>query len=365
MFTAKKLLIVFAFSLFFISFFTTPKASAEEDPFPVPGGLRDAVDFWKKIFAFYSEHEIVFHDPEDHRKIYSVISVPENRQNLNILIAAERARVIRQYDLHRKPERVRSQRGAREQLQISHERSKRYMAGMRRVFRDEKLPMDLAYLPHVESAFDNSARSSAGALGIWQLMPIAIVRFNQGDMRLDPYASTRAAAKILRENYLGFGENWPLALTAYNYGPTAVAQARDAVGSNDLVKIIRDYDSPRFSYEPKNFYAEFLAIRELLNNKEAPFLNRRPSQPFRFREVKIKKAVPVQSLLKTAAVHERQFFDWNNSLDKRAEEVPAGFSVKLPSERIDRFVAVHRELVDTPPVSQLASARPPRKRIPS
>lgn len=362
MITAKKFCI--AISLVFC-FFPFSLVHAEENPFPVPAGLRDAVDFWKKIFTVYSEHEIVFHDPVDHRKIYSVISVPENKQNVNAMIAAERARIIRQYDLHRKADRVRSQRGAREQFQISHERSNRYMAGMRRVFREEKLPVDLAYLPHVESAFDNSARSHAGALGLWQLMPIAIVRFNQGDIRLDPYASTRAAAKILRENYHGFGNNWPLALTAYNYGPTAVAQARDAVGSDDLVTIIRDYNNPRFGYEPKNFYAEFLAIRELLNNKEAPFLAKRPLQPFRMREVKIKRSVPVQSLLKTAAVHETQFFDWNNSLDKRADDVPAGYSVKLPTERVDRFVAMHRELVDTPPVSHLASARPPRKRLPS
>ncbi|MBM4264718.1 MAG: lytic transglycosylase domain-containing protein [Deltaproteobacteria bacterium] len=363
MFIAKKFFLVLLVPCLFTMSSVTGKLHAEENPFPVPNGLRDAVDFWKKIFTLYSEHEIVFHNPEDHKKIYSVISVPENKQNLNALINAERARIINQYGLHGKTDQVRSQRGAREQFQISHERSQRYLTGMRRVFREEKLPVDLAYLPHVESAFDNSARSHAGALGIWQLMPIAIVRFNQGDMRLDPYASTRAAAKILRENYLGFGKNWPLALTAYNFGPTAVAQARDAVGSSDLVTIIREYNHSRFGYEPKNFYAEFLAIREMLNNKEAPFLTRRPFQPFRFREVKIKKAVPVQSLLKTAAVHERQFFDWNKSLDRRAEEVPAGYALNLPRERMERFISVHRQLVDTPPVSQLASARPPRKRL--
>lgn len=363
MHAARKLLFGLSLSLIF-SISSRPAAVyAADNPFVVPEGLRNAVDFWKKIFTQYSEHEIVFHDPEDHRKIYSVISVPENRQNLNALIATERARVIRQYELYGKVDRVRSQRGAREQFQISYERSQRYIAGMRRVFRDERLPVDLAYLPHVESAFDNGARSHAGAVGIWQLMPVAIARFNQGDIRLDPYASTRAAAKILRENYQGFG-NWPLALTAYNYGPTAVAQARDAVGSDDLVKIIREYSNSRFGYEPKNFYAEFLATVELLNKKEAPFLSKRPFQPFRFREIKIKKSVPVQSLIKTAAVHERQFFDWNRALDARAGEVPAGFAVRLPAERIDRFISLHRDLVDTPPVSQLASAQPPRKRLP-
>ena len=99
---------------------------------------------------------------------------------------------------------------------------------MRAVFRDQGMPDDLALLPHVESSFNVRAYSKYGAAGVWQFMRGTGRRFMKVDYvvdeSLDPITATRAAARLLRENYAILG-TWPLALTAYNHGAAGMARA--------------------------------------------------------------------------------------------------------------------------------------------
>jgi len=339
-------------------------ARAETDPFAVPKGLENAVEFWKQVFTRYSEHELIFHDPTDHSKIYTVLSVPENKPASRAIINNEYARITAAYNLGRNGGQVRSQRGAREQFVISHQRSLRYIDRMKQIFREEGLPVELAYLPHVESAFDLNAQSRAGAVGLWQLMPVAAGRFlrtaNTVEGRKDPYASTRAATRIFKENYQTLG-NWPLAVTAYNYGATGVFNAAQAVGSNDLVEIIRNYKHRWFNYEPKNFYAEFLAIVQLMRAKDSVAIAAQKHHPFRMREIVLKRTVPLEPLLKTAAISPSQFLAWNEDLDDGARALPAGYAVKIPEERVERFVDVNRHLIRATPASRLEAGFPRRR----
>jgi len=339
-------------------------AGAETNPFVVPKGLESAVEFWKQVFTRYSEHELVFHDPTDHSKVYSVLSVPENKPATQGIINNEYARITAAYNLRRTGGQVRSQRGAKEQFVISHNRSLKYIARMKKIFREEGLPAELAYLPHVESAFDLNAQSRAGAVGLWQLMPLAASRFlrtsNTYEGRKDPYASTRAATRIFKENYQALG-NWPLAVTAYNYGATGVFKAAEAVGTDDLVEIIRRYNHPWFSYEPKNFYAEFLAVVELMKNEESLAIAGQKHHPFRLREVVLKRAVPIEPLLKTAAISQSQFLAWNEDLANDAKALPAGYAVKIPEERVERFVDVNRHLIQAKTASRLEAGFPRRR----
>ena len=68
-------------------------------------------------------------------------------------------------------DRVRVQRGQREVMAKSIVRSRRYLTRIRQELKRLSLPEKLAYLPHVESSFNSRARSRAGAVGLWQLMP--------------------------------------------------------------------------------------------------------------------------------------------------------------------------------------------------
>ena len=143
--------------------------------------------------------------------------------------------------------------------------SQRYDAVFRKIFREEGLPEDLAFLPHVESSFQASARSSAGAVGLWQFTRGAAERFmtvnTKVDERLNPIASARGAARYLKHAYSLLG-SWPLALTSYNHGINGMLRAKKQLGG-DFVHIVEQCTLPNFGFASRNYYAEFLAAREI------------------------------------------------------------------------------------------------------
>jgi membrane-bound lytic murein transglycosylase D len=332
---------------------------AAPSPFTVPPELEGAVDFWKQIFTRYSTGEVVFFDPLDHGRIYSVARIPEGAEARG-LIENERARIVADHDLGDGERRVRSQRGAKERFVSGIKISGRYLSRMQKIFRDEGLPADLAYLPLVESSFNVHARSSAGAVGMWQFMPDTGKKFmritDALDERRDPMVSTRAAARLLKENRRLLG-NWPMAITAYNHGTEGLFRGIEAVGSADLVQIIRGYESPLFGFASKNFYAEFLAAAEIAKNRDAYFPSVRPHPPVSLHEVEIGRPLPVHRLLKPAAISQKDFYEWNPALSPATKLIPAGYRVKLPPEKVKGFAAAQRRVAEAPAVRKAAVAK--------
>ena len=352
----RRLFFEFLLAIFFLA--TGNGFSAQEIPFPVPAGIVGAVEFWKQIFTHFGANEVVFLDPMDPEKIYSVLRLPETDKG-RAMIEKERLRIIADYDLNEEEGRVRSQRGTKELFLSGLKISGRYVAQMQKIFRAEGLPVELAFLPLVESSFNVRARSSVGAVGMWQFMPDTGKKFLRIDAavdeRKDPLASTRAAARLLRENYKLFG-NWPLAITAYNHGTEGVFRGINAVGSQNLEDLIRRYQSPTFGFASKNFYAEFLAATEIAKNGEAYFPFLRSLRPVTFHEVVIDKSVRMQSLLKTAVIAPGEFLEWNPALSPKAEYLPAGYRVKVPPEKVNPFLVAQRKLTTASAVKKAASA---------
>lgn len=104
-----------------------------------------------------------------------------------------------------------------------------YMPIFEQALEERGLPQELKYLPVIESGLDPNAVSKHGATGLWQLM----LATGKGcgldcnslvDERRDPYASSRAAADLLKQLYDTYGD-WSLAIAAYNSGPSAVNKA--------------------------------------------------------------------------------------------------------------------------------------------
>lgn len=252
--------------------------------FEVPDGLEARVQHWVDIFARYSLTEAVVYDERHPEYVLAVVPLRTGR-NPELAEIKERYRELIQQvaqlptwktspflHLFQVPvdprriadatDRIRVQRGQREVMAKSIVRSRRYLKRIRSEFREMGLPEQLAYLPHVESSFNSRARSRAGAVGLWQLMPATARPALRVDRRIDerthPYKATKVAGRYLQHAHQTLGR-WPLAITAYNYGLAGTVRAVDAVGSENLTQIIAQHESSNFGFAVRNFYTQFLA----------------------------------------------------------------------------------------------------------
>jgi hypothetical protein len=125
------------------------------------------------------------------------------------------------------------------------------------------LPMDLKYIPIVESGFTN-ATSHAGAAGYWQLMPetakgLGLTVNDAVDERMDIVKSTEAACKLLKSYYSSIGV-WALTLAGYNFGIGNISKAIKKQGSN--------YFSMQLNPETAVYVYKIIAVKELFEYPE-------------------------------------------------------------------------------------------------
>jgi membrane-bound lytic murein transglycosylase D len=125
------------------------------------------------------------------------------------------------------------------------------------------LPLDLKYIPVVESGFRN-ATSQAGAAGYWQLMPgtardLGLTVNDVVDERLDLPKSTEAACKLLKGYYAKLGI-WALTLAGYNFGIGNISKAMKKQGSN--------YFSMQLNAETAVYVYKIIAVKELFEYPE-------------------------------------------------------------------------------------------------
>lgn len=363
----------------------TPPATSSggSEVFPEIEQLRPNVEFWKRVFSEWSLGQAVVHDLEHLGLIYEVVELPGEieesytREQQDFLEDLRESWEDRLHDLQRRVakraellddekqlalqvathagttaikgayQRVRTQRGLRERFARGLEISGRYDGLLREVFREAGLPEDLAVLPHVESSFQSSARSSAGAVGAWQFTWGTGRRYlritSAIDERLDPVAAARGAAAYLGEAYEKL-DSWPLAITAYNHGVRGMQRAEQKLGS-DLGRIYSEYRGRTFGFASRNFYAEFLAAREIVANPEwffpegltpEPPLDRdwleleRPASPGRLARL---YGVPLDALAEINPA-------WTSRGVRRGLALPAGTRVWLPRDALARAGSV-------------------------
>ena len=228
-----------------------------------------------------------------------------------------------------------------EYMQRMVERGARYLFHIVEEIDKREMPMELALLPFIESAFDPQALSRASAAGMWQFMPGTGRQFDLlqnvfRDDRRDVLASTRAALDFLAKLHQRFGD-WQLALAAYNWGPGNVARA---VERNRLARKPTDLSSlQKLPAETRNYVPKLQAMKNIVLDPGAFGLQlaRLENHPY-FLSVAIERDIDVELAARLAGLPIEEFRQLNPQ-HNRAVILSAGTPhVLLPYDNANRFV---------------------------
>jgi membrane-bound lytic murein transglycosylase D len=361
-------LLVFSVLLLIADVIATGKVFAGSDPFPVYECLKPNVAFWKTVYTRYSTQQGILHDSENVSVIYGVIDLVDqqkpNARKINEVRVAESKRKYEaileklargelpsspeesrvaalfgsnasRSDFVNAKENLRCQIGQMDRFQEGLVRSGAFLGQIKQIFESHGLPADLAYLPHVESSFNYDAYSRFGAAGIWQFMPSTGKRFMKigyaVDERKDPIRSSHAAVKLLKENYEVLGD-WPVAITAYNHGVSGMLRAKQSLGSYE--EIFRKYEGSSFKFASRNFYAEFLAARDVAKNYQQYFGEMKLEKPAEYHEIILANYLSMNDLVRNSNVDTRVIRSLNpalrESVYRNQKYIPKGYALRLP-----------------------------------
>lgn len=234
-----------------------------------------------------------------------------------------------------------------------------YLPEMEKIFSEKGLPLELTRLPFVESSFQQRATSRVGAAGIWQFVNLTGKKFlhisGDIDERRSPIKATAAAATLLKENYLILGRSWPLAITAWNHGPTGVRRAIHKTGSRDLTVIAEQYRSRSFDFASANFYAEFLAALYVEKYQDKLFEPLVKHAPQDIHQVRLSHALRFHDLIRLSGVGRSTLLHHNPDLTQAARKnamIPKGFRLYLPSNAITQYLLISLDTACSQPLRQ-------------
>ena len=351
----------------------------DKEAFKVPKGLEVQVNFWIDIYSKYHSDQGVLHDSENIDLIYQVLDFSSITARTDLNIYQKEARKIKMVKeaknavvsmlnkFHRlsepsslsekekkiwdhfqkinepkkfaeaaKKNRLRFQLGQKDRMIQGIYFSGRYIEEFEKIFRDNKLPVELARLPFVESSYNVLARSKVGASGLWQIMPYTAKGFMKKDPSIDlrnhPIEGTKLAAKLLRNNY-NMLKSWPLALTGYNHGPSGVLRLTKKHKTRDIVEL-----GPRFGFASRNFYASYLAALEVTSNAPKYLGAVTWSQTLDSVDIKLKQAVTYADVLRWFDGDDLKAQIFNPQITKigrtKGKNIPSNFVVSVPKSKV-------------------------------
>lgn len=231
------------------------------------------------------------------------------------------------------------------------DRGSRYLHHIVEQVEKRDMPMEIALLPVIESAFTPRAMSRAKASGIWQFIPSTGKNYGLTqdwwrDNRNDIIAATDAALNYLEKLHQMFG-SWELALAAYNCGEGCVGRA---IAHNQKRGLPTDYLSLRLPPETRNYVPKLVAVKNIVLS---PFaygieIDSIPDEPY-FTTVEAPARIDVKVAAKLAEMSEEEFLALNPAHNKPVAVSAAGTLV-LPIDKVETFRA-NLEDYDKPLVS--------------
>lgn len=229
------------------------------------------------------------------------------------------------------------------------QRSGRYEEMIRNKLRAAGMPEDLLYVVMVESGFDPTIESYAGAVGLWQMVEgtasdYGIEKTRWTDERKSPERATEAAAQFLKDLYAKLG-SWPLALAAYNMGYGALLRSIRKYNTNDFWLLARL--EAGLPYETTIYVAKIMACAIVAHNP-ARFgladMHKDPKVDVRYAVVP--GGVGLGRLASAAGVSVDVMQELNPELlRKRVPPDVKQWTVRVPNDRAERFARRFPELL--------------------
>jgi membrane-bound lytic murein transglycosylase D len=215
--------------------------------------------------------------------------------------------------------------------------SGRWREMIRRALRRRSLPDDLTWLCMIESGFDSTARSSAGATGLWQLMPetariYGLTIDHWVDQRLSPALATQAAATFLDDLHRRFG-SWELALAGFNMGHAGLASVVRRYNTNDFWSLA--HTEGTLPWETTLYVPKILAAAVIAHNLAAFGFGDLLVEPaVESDEIEVAPATPLSLVAQAAGCSPREIEALNPELKAArtppAEPGDAPYPVRVP-----------------------------------
>jgi membrane-bound lytic murein transglycosylase D len=212
-------------------------------------------------------------------------------------------------------------------------RGAKYLPMIQAVFRAEGLPLDLAYIPIIESGFKTNALSRASAKGPWQFMRATAIEngLRQNwyiDERSDPEKSTIAAAKYLKTLHKMFGD-WNLVLAAYNGGLGRVQRAMKRSGRDDFWAL--SSNTRYLPRETREYVPLILAAIIVARNPVQYGFETIPQESFEYEKVAVPRAIDLRRVAEWTDSSIDQIQSLNPELRRLTTPLrDPGYEVRVP-----------------------------------
>lgn len=227
-----------------------------------------------------------------------------------------------------------------DELYQSASRAAPYLYYILQQARERHLPAEVALLPFFESTYDPYAYSSAGAAGIWQLMPATasgegIKQNSWYDGRRDVVASTKAALNHLA--YLGnfFDGNWLLAIAAYDTGEGSILSA---IRRNERDGDNTEYWNLPLAQETRSYIPKLMALAIIISNPkkypvQLPYVRNAPY----LAQVDVGSQINLKEAAKLAGLSFKELQQLNPGFNHGATGPHGPYKLILPIENVEQF----------------------------
>lgn len=236
----------------------------------------------------------------------------------------------------------------RKTMEVGLYRSGMFMLMARRIFREEGVPENIAWLGQVESAWKPTAMSWAAASGLWQFIPGTGARFGLKrtayvDERNSFEQATRASARYLKFLANRYGGNWELAMGAYNCGEGNVDKAIRRAGASNFWAAY-----PYLPQETRNYVPNILATILIANSpNQYGFGHIRPAAPLRYDQIRVPGSTSL-GLLAQASDTSVEYLRYLNPHLRTNMTPPEAYVINIPPGKSNQVVAVFKKYRNVP-----------------